>query len=25
VTHLWRWVDADDDWDEGLDWQPVTW
>jgi hypothetical protein len=25
VTRLWRWVDADDDWDEGLDWQPVTW
>ena len=24
VTRLWRWLDADDKWDEGLDWQPVA-
>lgn len=24
VTRLWRWLDADAEWDEGLDWQPVA-
>ena len=24
VTRLWRWLDADDKWDEDLDWQPVA-